>query len=61
MILVVDAEEAFDKIIKILKCNKTYGRNYSSYGSNHSTCHRGMLWGFNELTRVKIPRAVSGT
>lgn len=60
MILLVDAERTFDKIIKTLKCNKNYGRNYSGYGNNHSTYCRG-LWGFNDSTHVKILRAVTGT
>lgn len=54
----MDAEKAFDKIIKVLKCNKNYERNYSNYGNNHSTYYRE-LWGFNDLTHVKILRAMT--
>lgn len=60
MVLIVGAEKAFDKIIKVPKYYKDYGRNYSSYGNNHSTHYRE-LWGFNDLTHVKILRAMSGT
>lgn len=60
MILIVDAEKAFNKIIKVLQCNKNYWRNYSSYGDNHSPYYRE-LWGFNDLTHVKILRAMAGT
>ena len=59
VILLVDVEKAFDKIIKTLKCNKNYGRNYFSYGNNHSIYHRG-LWRFKDFTYVKILTTVSG-